>query len=187
MGKRIAAASAAGASNGGRQKQPRLPTLASMTATVVGTGSSQKRADQDERLYLTCFSYCTHGSAYNDQVFDAGRLVQIQMTCNAVHSPMFSIIQLVTLYGQAEKSREPDKHVPTDMESLTRQYGVQFVHVGKNTTDPDGVGFKVWRAGWYVSSTNLKAFLMYFDDLTYFRSTLSNNEYAALGGEISQE
>jgi hypothetical protein len=140
--------------------------------------------NQDERLYLTCFRFSTNGVAYNAEVFDDEDLIQVQMTCAAVPSPTFNIMQLVKVYKEKAATPADGTSIPEDITEVADQYGAQFTYVGKKTHDPDAVGFKKNRSGWYVSYTSLKSFLMYFDDLMSFRSRHSDSEFDEIGSTL---
>ena len=144
-------------------------------------GSLMKTSqNRDEHLHLTCFLYAEKGSVYSD-VYDDSKLLQLQATCDGQPSPLYYQKKLVDVYGQTEENSENPP--PSTLEDVASCYRAQFSFVGKKTTDIDHIPWKKNRAGWYVSASMLKPFLMYFDDLMAFRFKHSDHEFDKLDSE----
>ena len=184
MGKKQNRGLAAAKSASASPKSLTMPSVSDMSTATRGAASQQRKVSDDERLYLTCFCFSTNGSVYNVELFDDERLIQVQMTCAALPSPVFNMMQLVRLYKENSEEEGDGTAIPEDMEAVSRQYAAQFSYVGKRTPDPDSVGFKKNRSGWYVSEKNLKPFLMYFDDLMSFRTKFSDSEFDAMEPDL---
>jgi len=183
-GKKQNSAAPAARSTGASPKSSAIPSVGELSSgTRCGSSPHQKKVPEDDRLYLTCFCFSTTGNVYNADMFGDGELIQMQMTCAALPSPVYNIMQLVKLYKENSADPEDGTRIPEDMEAVTQEYAAQFIYVSKKTPDPDSVGFKKNRSGWYVSYKNLKAFLMYFDDLMFFRTKFFDSEFDALDSE----
>ena len=155
-----------------------------MSSGTRGPSQYKKKQPEDDRLYLSCFAFCSDGSVYDGQVFHEEVLVQIQMTCSAVPSPIYKMQELVQKYAQSTTATAGERPVPEDVAAIADRYHTQFTYVSKRTPDPDRVGLKRNRSGWYVSQRNLKGFLMYFDDLLFFRKTFVDDEFDALDPDL---
>ena len=158
MGKKQHNGVASGKSAGSIKKSMTMPSVSDMNSSIVGSSSTQGRLPQDNRLYLTCCCFSTCGGAYNADVFDYDQLIQVQMICAANPSPIFNLKQIVKLYKE-NTSAADGMPIPSDMDAVTQQYRAQFIFASKKTYDPDNVGFKKNRSGWYVSLLKLKTFL----------------------------
>ena len=91
MGKKQEPALSPGKAAVAFRKSSTMPSVREMNSSSCGASSQEKQVHEDDRLYLTCFRFCTSGNVYNAEVFDDEELIQIQMTCAAVPSPIFRI------------------------------------------------------------------------------------------------
>ena len=117
-------------------KSSRLPSVSEMSAGTLGGSSLQKKVVEDDRLYLTCFCFSTAGSVYNAEIFDDEQLIQLQMTCAALPSPLFNMMTLVRLYSEKCAKPEDGTPIPENIAAVTEQYAAQFTYVNQKTPDP---------------------------------------------------
>ena len=170
MGKKTPQARAGSVSSGVQKSKALLkrmvPDVASMGALLSG-GTAQKRIEDDGSLEIRIRQYCSNGSVYS-HVYSKDMLYLMQFVSTSKPSPLYQFRQMVALYGATQ-----NKDVPQSLEDIQRTFRATYVWTAANLEDVDEVGFQKRRQGMYISggAANIKEFLMYFDDLLFWRST----------------
>ena len=127
----------------------------------------------DGNIHLICLEYVTKGSIY-DAHFDSSLLIKIVTRFDGVLSPLYLQKKTFELYGRLHQDQ--DDAPPQTCDDITDRYAAVFSYASKRTVDVDEVGWSKNVSCWYVSQGQLKEFLMFYDDVMFWRFGYSNDE-----------
>ena len=169
----------AGSPGSGKKSKsaPSFPSVSDMGASSKGGVGSQPNVHGDQDVHLTCLVYASKGSVYSSD-FDEGQLLVVLTECVARPSPLFNQKKLVEVYGSSQKDAEDPP--PATLPEVATRFGAEFGFVGKKTEDVDRMPWKRNASGWYVSGSQLKEFLMYYDDVLDFRFRLQTEDFESV-------
>ena len=155
-----------------------VPRASELNNLSLG-GPSSSAPLGDHAIHAFVCKYADNGNVYS-QWLASGPLYVINVHCEARPSPLLymkkMIAGLAEMKAQESGEDEDEKSggIPRTFDDLARELQSMYNFCGKQTVDDDGVGFVPNRSAFYVS--NVKHFLMYFDELMYWRSSHVNEE-----------
>ena len=155
-----------------------VPRPSELNNLSLGSPSSNAPLG-DHAIHAFVCKYADNGNLYS-QWFATGSLYVVNLQCEARPSPLLYMKKMVAGLAEMRASMSADEEddkgsvMPGTFEDLSREMQTTYNFCGKQTVDDDEVGYVQNRSAFYVS--DVKAFLMYFDELMYWRSSHVNEE-----------
>ena len=88
-----------------------VPSLAQLGSLAGSSRGSRDGLVTDGCVHLYIHKFCTDGSVYQPYL-DPVRLLQLQPRCSGRPNPLYKFQQVIEMYGEAVKKKNPDTEEP---------------------------------------------------------------------------
>ena len=161
-----------------------VPSISEMHSAYfinVPTYASKKRNDAgDEKVHIYILEYCSKGSVYGENFNNHAMQLVLLHCMPQEENPLYNIRKAIGL-NCVNQHKSGDEKYPSTYDQFEKSFEASFVFFGKNSKDPDDVGY-VQGAGFYTTAgvALMKDFLMTLDDTWKFRLGHTDDDFNSL-------
>ena len=157
-----------------------VPSISQMHSASPGHASKKRNDTGDEKVHVYILDYCSKGSLYGQNFRNEAMKLVLLHCAPQEANPLFNIKKAIAL-NCATQHQSGDEDSPSTYEEFERRFEAVFVFFGKNSKDPDEVGY-VKGCGFYTTAgvALMKDLLMTLDDTWNFRLGHVDDDFNSL-------